>query len=56
MLTVIAVGKFVKRRVSGDVGRRKSHFFRWRRKAGVEGKERGHGAALKGDLWRENHK
>ena len=36
--------------MSGDVGRRKSHFFRWKRKAGVEGKERGHEAALKGDF------
>lgn len=55
MSTIIAVEKFVERRVSGHVGRRKSRFFRWRRKAGSEGEERGHEAVLNGDLWRENH-
>lgn len=54
IVNIIAVEKFVKRRVSGHVGRRKSRFFRRRRKAGSEGEERGHEVALKDDLWREN--
>ena len=49
--TVTAVRMFVKRRMSGDVGRRKSHFFRWRRKAEMDGGRGvgGVGAASKGD-------
>lgn len=50
--TVTAARMFVKRKTSGDVGSRKSHFFRWRRRAEMDGGRGGEGmgAASKGDL------
>ena len=40
--------RFVERKMTGDVGRRKNYFFRWRRKAGGERKERKCGGSTKG--------